>query len=701
LPNFLAWFQALTGRKPGRGHASDVPNKAEPLTQLQAAIVDMQRMTAELRDREARALAAFHAAPVAMHTLDPDGTVIDVSDRWVTLLGWPRHLAIGMNWVDFLASDKGAARFDVDELRSGRDVNDRERTLICQDGRLIPCKINKRLEVMRDGREIIVCVVVDETARQTVENALRSTEARFRATFARSPIAMHILSQERVLVDVSERWLELMGYSRDEVVGRPVRDFLDAAEGELYALDRDWRAIHAEGGDLMEVDRRFIRKDGSVIETVVAARVECPDDGGAPWLISAVTDVTARKQAEAALRASEDRLRQAQKMEAIGQLTGGVAHDFNNVLQAVSGNLELMRTRLREEGVNVARLSRLVDNALSGSGKAALLVQQLLTFARRSRLEPVPVDPVTVVAELAEVIKAATGDTILLETDVARGVGRCLADPNQLGSALLNLINNSRDAINEAGGKGSITISFRACRLEEPNGPDRPPAGEYVRIAVRDTGPGMADEIKAHAFEPFQTTKPVGKGTGLGLAMVYGFARQSGGMATVESTRGKGTEVAILLPRLGDIIPPVVAPAPAQPARAPRGRGETLLVVEDDEPVRQSLVETLLDLDYRVIEAANADTALEMLMDRANRSQRPHAVLTDMAMPGSIDGLELTRVVRQRWPNLPIMLMTGNLDGPREVLAPGVGFLGKPYKRLDLATQIRRMLEEDALAVAS
>jgi signal transduction histidine kinase len=400
-------------------------------------------------------------------------------------------------------------------------------------------------------------------------------------------------------------------------------------------------------------------------------------------------------EAEARERArAEDLLRQSQKMEAIGQLTGGVAHDFNNVLQAVTGNLSLLRKRLDSEGdLDVPRMRRFVENATNACGKAATLTQQLLAFARRQRLQSVPLDPVSVLRGddgqhgLVDLIQSAIGESITVQWQIEPDAGRCLADQNQLESAVLNLVTNARDAIAEATGKGTITISVGKVQHVSDGAPDSPQSGDYVRIAVADTGPGMAADIKDHAFEPFSTTKAPGKGTGLGLAMVYGFARQSGGVATIDSPPGRGAEVAILLPRLRTV--PTLVPAPAPLARAARGKGEVVLAVEDDEAVRAVVVEELTDLGYHVREAENADRALEVLRG----GPLPSLVLTDMAMPGTMDGMELARLVRSRWPQLPVVLVTGNLDPPRRDRMPeGVAMMSKPYRIEDIAALMRRML---------
>jgi signal transduction histidine kinase/ActR/RegA family two-component response regulator len=426
-----------------------------------------------------------------------------------------------------------------------------------------------------------------------------------------------------------------------------------------------------------------------MLNVLVSATVERPPGDGEVRVIAALVDITSRKRTEAALEASQEGLRHAQKMEAIGQLTGGIAHDFNNVLQAVSGNLELIRRRVRDDRPDVARLA---NNALEAAGKAAGLTSQLLSFARRQRLDPQPLDAMEVIESMRVLLERTAGERIALSLESEAGVLPCLADRNQLESALLNLIINARDAL--AGAAGSVTISVRGQHVEEVS-TGWPPKGDYVRIAVRDDGPGMTEEVRRRAFEPFFTTKGPGKGTGLGLAQIYGFAHQSGGTAVIDSAPGRGTEVAILLPRSTEPGHRASAPLTAD-AEAEPGFGETVLIVEDDALVRTALAETLRDLRYRIMEAADADTALALLEGGATVD----LIFTDLSMPGSMDGVEFAAAISRRFPDLPVILTTGHvgvLSGRR--LPNGVRFVRKPHSRTGIAAAVRQALAGDQAAV--
>ena len=503
--------------------------------------------------------------------------------------------------------------------------------------------------------------------------AVRESEARYREMFVSAPAAMHSLDAEGRIVEVSDRWTEFMGYRRDEALGRQFTEFL--ADGGRGFYDSWTRSLATDRVD--DLQSRLVKRSGELADVTISARIFRGDGGAFAYSMSVVTDITERLRAEEALR-------HAQKMEAVGQLTGGVAHDFNNVLQVVTGNLELIRKRVRDGRPDVARY---VDNALEAAGKAAGLTSQLLSFARRQRLDPRPLDPVEVVEAMRDLLARTVGERIALRVEAAEDAGLCLADRNQLESALLNLAINARDAIGTAA--GAIAVSIRRERVDATPG-GSPPEGEYVRIAVRDDGPGMPEEVRRRAFEPFFTTKAAGEGTGLGLAQIHGFAHQSGGTARIESAPGTGTEVAMLLPRTAEQAGhgPKARTSPAAELEA--GFGETVLVVEDEPLVRAAVAETLRDLRYRVLEAADAEAALRVLEGAA-----VDAILSDVMMPGNMDGIAFAHAARARFPTTPVIVATGHAGALiGRPLPPGVGFLTKPLSRGAMASALRRALAE-------
>jgi CheY-like chemotaxis protein len=379
-------------------------------------------------------------------------------------------------------------------------------------------------------------------------------------------------------------------------------------------------------------------------------------------------------------------LRQAQKMEAIGQLTGGVAHDMNNMLHVIHSSLE----RIERHFLPTAdeSLSRSVQLAMRGVGRATELTRSLLAFARRQPLDPKPLEPNRLVAGMSDLLRRTLGEAIAIETVLAGGLWRTFADPNQLENAIVNLALNARDAMPEG---GRLTIETANTYLDEAYAAAHHEVtpGQYVMIAVSDTGTGMTREAVEKAFEPFFTTKEVGKGTGLGLSQVYGFVKQSEGHVKIYSEAGQGTTVRIYLPRyLGE----EGAAAASVPSAVPAAQhSETILVVEDDEDVRANSVSSLRELGYRTVEAEDGAAALRML--EADRSVR--LLFTDVGLPGGMNGRQLADEARRRRPNLKVLFTTGyarNAIVHHGRLDPGVQLIVKPYTHAALAEKVRDVL---------
>ncbi|HYF57148.1 MAG TPA: ATP-binding protein [Salinarimonas sp.] len=393
-------------------------------------------------------------------------------------------------------------------------------------------------------------------------------------------------------------------------------------------------------------------------------------------------EVARREEAEA-------RLRQSQKMEAVGQLTGGVAHDFNNLLTVVTGSLDMLRRRMEEAP---ARDLRLVENALEGARRAATLTHHLLAFSRQQPLDPKPLDPNRLVAGMSELLRRTLNEAIGIETVLAGGLWRAHADPNQLENAILNLAVNARDAMPDG---GKLTIETANAALDETYAGSRTDvrAGQYVLVSVSDTGLGMPREVLERVFEPFFTTKPVGKGTGLGLAQVYGFMKQSGGHAAIYSEPGQGTTVKLYLPRYrgADEVVDRAEPGMEQP---PPGSGETILVVEDDDMVRRFTVEALGEAGYRVLEAGDGPAGLRLL----DADPRIALLFTDVVLAGQLNGRKLADEALRRRPDLRVVFTTGytrNAIIHHGRLDEGVNFLGKPFTSSDLLHKVRTVLGKE------
>ncbi|MBW9050954.1 response regulator [Rhizobium mesosinicum] len=450
---------------------------------------------------------------------------------------------------------------------------------------------------------------------------------------------------------------------------QPAR-FSDAAEASLVSL---------AGQSAVAIDNaRLIR----AAEIEIAQRREAEDQLrklNETLEIRVAAEILDRQQAEAALQ-------QAQKMESIGKLTGGVAHDFNNLLQVISGNLQL----LSKDVVNNGRAKERISNALSAVERGSRLASQLLAFGRRQPLEPKVINIGRLVSAMDDMLRRALGEEIEVETMVSGGLWNSFADPAQVENALLNLAINSRDAMD---GAGKLTIEVGNAFLDDSYSRTHPgvAAGQYVVLAVTDTGSGMPPEIVEQAFEPFFSTKPEGKGTGLGLSMVYGFAKQSGGHVKIYSEAGDGTTVKLYLPRsfqsedriaTGDNVPAT-------------GGTETILVAEDDEGVRATVVEMLTDLGYYVLKAKDAQSALTVIESGAHID----LLFTDVVMPGPLKSPELARMARERLPNIAVLYTSGYTEnsivhGGR--LDPGLELLSKPYTREALARKVRHVLVNQA-----
>lgn len=388
-------------------------------------------------------------------------------------------------------------------------------------------------------------------------------------------------------------------------------------------------------------------------------------------------EVERRRQAESALH-------QAQKLEALGQLTGGVAHDFNNLLMVITGNLDLLARGITDE-----RMRRVISAAQKGAARGQQLTSQLLAFARRQTLHPETRNVNELIHEFDVLAGKILGEAYEIEFDLAPETWASHVDPAQLGSALLNLVLNARDAM-PAGGR--LTVRTRNVSLDaaaaRPHGTDAAP-GDYVQIAVEDTGIGMPPEVAAHATEPFFTTKEAGKGTGLGLSQVYGFARQSGGFLAIESAPDKGTIVSIHLPRSTSEHTARNAAA----SSAPQTGTETVLVVEDDEDVRELIAGLLEGLGYRTLVARNAPDALKLI--ESTKDKPLDLLLTDIVMPGGMSGIDLAREMRRHRPNVAVLLSTAYAGANAMLESAGETWpvLSKPYRHYELAKIIRALLD--------
>jgi two-component system, cell cycle sensor histidine kinase and response regulator CckA len=510
--------------------------------------------------------------------------------------------------------------------------------------------------------------------RHRAEQALRRSEQRFRDIVRASSDSFWEVSPDLRYRQVWERDGDP---SASALVGRPFLEDADRgfAPDALAQLFEDLRAHRPFRGFVYREAAatglaRYIRISGVPIE---------PQRGDFHGYRGAALDVTSEV-------AVEQQLRQAQKMESIGQLTGGLAHDFNNLLGIIIGNIDLLRERLGDD----ADADELAREALDAAARGADLTRRLLQFARRQPLQSRRMDANELLRETVKLLRRMLGDAIEVTLETAPGLWETVADPTQLQATIINLATNARDAMPQ-GGRLSISTANTALDRDYVDQNPGVVPGEYVVMTVADTGCGMAPDVRTRIFEPFFTTKGRDKGSGLGLSMVYGFIKQSDGHIGVYSEEGLGTSFKIYLPRAPGGADAIAAAAGQEPPERSGGRGETVLVVEDNPGMRRVAARQLRDLGYRVVEAENAAAALERL------AAGPVALLfSDVLMPGGASGFDLARSAMARWPRLKVVLTSGFPDVTlREKMGipAAIVLLGKPYRKDELATVIRKALD--------
>jgi PAS domain S-box-containing protein len=515
----------------------------------------------------------------------------------------------------------------------------------------------------------IGAIASDITERKRAEESLREAEALVRALVEHSPVALSIKDLDGRYTYVSPAYTKYLGLAAEEAVGRSTSDILPPdVMATLVAADE----IVLSTGEPLGEDESFTADFGPAI--LLVTKFPIHDDNNEIIGIGTVgIDITEQRQAE-------ERLRQAQKMEAVGQLTGGVAHDFNNLLAVIVGNTELLEDRLGSEAPPLQAI-------LKSATRGAELTQRLLAFSRRQPLRPRRIDLADLLAGMSGLLQRTLGATIAIETLVAPDPWPASADPGQVENALLNLAINARDAMP---GGGKLTVECANVRLDEAYVAQDPEAavGDYVVLAVSDTGTGMTPAVRSQAFEPFFTTKDVGEGSGLGLSMVYGFAKQSGGHVTIYSEAGRGTTVKLYLPRAEQ------ASKKKEPKVAddvPQGQGEIILVIEDDAEVRSLAVAMLDGLGYRAIDVPDAKSA-EAVLERGDRID---LVLSDVVLPGGRSGPDFAEEIRSRYPALKVVFMSGYPAAAamrNGFVGSGRVLLNKPFRRQDLAKILRAAL---------
>jgi PAS domain S-box-containing protein len=486
-----------------------------------------------------------------------------------------------------------------------------------------------------------------------------------------------VISPDGTFRAVNPAWTAILGHDPAEVAGHSFREFIWPEDADMTAAGLQAAATKQ---NLTGFENRYRHKDGSARWISWHTSVE------GDYVYAYGRDITAEKEQAAALSRAEEQLRQAQKMEAVGQLTGGIAHDFNNLLTGIIGSMDMMQTRVAQG--RIGDLNRYIVAARNSADRAAALTHRLLAFSRRQTLDPKRTEINRLVAGMEDLIRRTMGPSVTVEVVAAAGLWTTNVDQNQLESALLNLCINAHHAMPHGGRvtieTGNRWLDERAARMR-----DLAP-GQYVSLSVSDTGSGMTEEVRARAFDPFFTTKPIGMGTGLGLSMIYGFVRQSGGHVRIYSELGHGTVVTLYLPRSTgpaddaetlDNLPPV----------AQAVQGETVLVVDDEETVRMLVRELLEELGYAMLEAEDGAGGLAIV----DSGTRIDLLVTDVGLPGGMNGRQLADAARARRPDLKVLFITGFAENAvvgQGHMEPGMHVMTKPFAMDLLAAQVRAII---------
>ncbi|WP_257714383.1 PAS domain-containing protein [Roseomonas populi] len=668
-----------------------------PVRMIGAMLDLTPRTEAERARREAEERLRLAATAARIGTFDfrvAEG-VLSWDDRCRELFGLPPGVPVsyedsflaGLHPEDRVRADAAVVRA-LDPAGSGA-FNVEYRTIGIVDG--VERWVSASGETsFQDGAPMrLVGTVLDITARKRAEEALQRLNLTLEQQVAERTADRNRLWQlsadivmvarlDGTITAANPAWAVVLGWTEAELVGRA---FLDLVHPEDLARTCELVAGLSAGMAPRRFENRTRGRDGRYRWIAWTA---VPGEG----LINAVgRDVTTEREAAEALARAEESLRQSQKMEAVGQLTGGIAHDFNNLLTGITGSLELLRRRVAQG--RLEDVDRYVTAAQGAAKRAAALTHRLLAFSRRQTLDPRPTEVNRLVAGIEELVRRTVGPEIALEVVPAAGLWTVLVDPNQLENALLNLCINARDAMPDGGriaiGTANTWVDAGAAAeigLEE---------GDYVTLRVTDTGTGMAPEVVERAFDPFFTTKPLGQGTGLGLSMIYGFVRQSGGGVRVQSEPGRGTTMCLFLPRHHG-----VAEAEAVQARAAlphADAGETVLVVDDEATVRMLVAEVLEEFGYTAVEAADGASGLKVLQS----DLRVDLLITDVGLPGGMNGRQLADAARVLRPEVKVLFITGYAENAAigsGQLEPGMHVLTKPFEIGALAARIRDVIGE-------
>jgi PAS domain S-box-containing protein len=628
------------------------------------------RLSASLTDEGRYRLLVDAISDYAIYMLDPDGMVTSWNSGAERFKGYAPSEIIGQHFSRFYTPEDQERGIPAKALETAQREGkfEAEGWRVRKDGTRFWAYVV--IDPIRQPKGEIIGyakITRDLTERRAAEEELRRGQEQFRLLVQGvTDYAICMLDTKGLVSSWNLGAQRIKGYAPGEIIGQHFSRFYTDEDRAAGAPQEALETARRDGR--FEKEGQRVRKDGTrfwahvIIDAIT-------NDAGEPIGFAKITrDITERRQAQEKLEKTREALLQSQKMEAVGQLTGGIAHDFNNLLMAVLGSLELVRKRLPDDG----RTRSLLENAVEGARRGVSLTKRMLAFARRQELKQERIDVADLVRGMAELMQRSLGPGIEIETRFPLAALPVIADANQLEMALLNLAVNARDAMPEG---GQIIISAREESIFSANGL-RP--GQYIALTITDRGTGMDQATLARAMEPFFTTKGLGRGTGLGLSMVHGFAEQSGGRFTLCSQQGEGTTAEIWLPMAEDVVRPAVGQPKDEEMHADRG-SLVVLAVDDDPLVLLNTVAMLEDFGHEVFSASSGQKALDILRGE----DRVDVVITDQAMP-HMTGVQLADAIAKDWPDLPVILATGYAE-IREGTAAGLRKLNKPFTQGELA----------------
>lgn len=635
------------------------------------------RVEEALRQSERRCRQLFEDSPDAIFVEDLEGVVLDANLAAARLHGMPRESLIGKHVTELVPPGKRSGAREVFGKLAQGELRQFEGVSLASDGREVPVEIRTSL-IDYSGRPALLLHVRDISECRKAEEDLRASEARFHSVWDNSVDGMRLTDANGTILAVNEAFCKLVAMHREQLEGRPftvIYAHADAAQEE-EKLSR-YRKRFTDRTIERRIERKLTFRSGRTVQ--LEGSNSFVKYGGETTVLGLFRDVTEHRRLE-------EQLRQSQKMDAIGQLAGGVAHDFNNILTVIQGHATMLST----SGALNGPLSVSAQQICEAAERAAALTRQLLTFSRRQMMQPRSLDLNGVLSNMTKMLGRILGEHIALQFNYSPNVPLVHADSGMIEQVLLNLAINSRDAM-PSGGQLTVRVSNREILPQSAAAHPEGCPGKFVCVSVQDTGTGIQPDVLPHIFEPFFSTKPVGKGTGLGLATVYGIVKQHHGWLEVESEPGRGSTFHVFLP--AEKEPVIPAGGDSQVNELLRGGDETILVVEDEPPVRDLVCKLLAGRGYHVLQATSGVHALKVWEEQKNSI---NLLLTDIVMPDGMSGRDLAEKIQAERPGLKAIFTSGysaDIGGKDFIIKEGVNFLQKPYAPQKLLRLIRKCLD--------